>query len=120
MSAANVKTTFSTNFTFLFKVLTRDQFEEIVSFLHLSDNQLQPKKGEPGYDKLYKIRPLLDLLNTNFKANPDMEEVTSVDEQMIPFRGPSFSRINHQKGGSRYGSCLIETVLKYLPTHIPI
>jgi hypothetical protein len=84
---ANVKTTFSTNFTFLFKIMTRDQFEEIVNCLHISDNQLQPKKGEPGYDELYKICPLLDLLNTNCKANPDMEEVTSLDEQMITFKG---------------------------------
>ncbi len=103
MSASNVKTTFSTNFTFLFKVMTRDRFEAIVSCLHISDNQLQAKKGEPGYDKLYKIRPLLDLLNTNFKANADMEEVTSVDEQMIPYKGTLLLKVYMKNKPSKWG-----------------
>ena len=31
-------------------------------FLHLVDNSLQRKKGEEGYDALFKVRPLVDHL----------------------------------------------------------
>jgi hypothetical protein len=61
-----------------------NRFENIVRALHISNNRLQPAGGDAGYDKLYKVRKLLDMLNKNFKANAGMEEVVSVDEQMIP------------------------------------
>lgn len=36
-------------------VMTRDRFEQIVSFFHLSDNNLQPGRDSPDYDRLYKV-----------------------------------------------------------------
>ena len=47
--------------------MTINRFEDILSVLHASDNELMKKKGEPGYDKLHKIRPLLDLISQNFQ-----------------------------------------------------
>jgi hypothetical protein len=38
-----------------------------LSHIHVNDNTLMPKKGEPGYDKLYKIRPVIDSLKSTFK-----------------------------------------------------
>jgi hypothetical protein len=85
------------------KVMSRDRFEEIVSALHLSNNRLQPARGEAGYDKLYKVRKLLDILNKNFKANAGMEEVVSVDEQMIPYKGTLLLKVFMKNKPSKWG-----------------
>jgi hypothetical protein len=74
----------SMNISAVFQVMPRDRFENIISVLHLSNNAIHPPKGSPGFDKLYKVRPLLDNLNKSFKEHAEMELVTSVDEQMIP------------------------------------
>lgn len=42
-------------------VMARDRFELIVSLLHLSDNDLQPRKNSPDYDRLYKVRIFLKI-----------------------------------------------------------
>jgi hypothetical protein len=47
-------------------VMSRDRFSTIMRFLHINDKRGQKQKGEEGYDALYKIRPLLTALLTNF------------------------------------------------------
>lgn len=34
--------------------MPRNRFEWLLANIHLNDNKEQPKKGENGYDKLYK------------------------------------------------------------------
>jgi hypothetical protein len=68
-------------------VMTRDRFEYILSCLHLSDNSLQPPSSSASYDRLYKVREFLSNLASNFAEHAVIEEVCSVDEQMIPFKG---------------------------------
>jgi hypothetical protein len=46
-------------------LLSRNRFEEIHRCLHLVDNSNIRKKGEPGYDKLFKIRPVMESLRQN-------------------------------------------------------
>ncbi len=65
--------------------LTR--FEQIYRFFHLcnSDGEIAP--GNPGYDYLFKVRSLLDLLAPRFLSEYNTHEELSVDEAMIPFKG---------------------------------
>ena len=37
------------------KLLSRDRFYLFLKFLHLADNTKQAARGEPGYDKLFKL-----------------------------------------------------------------
>jgi Transposase IS4 len=69
------------------QVMPRERFENIIMLMHMSDNREQPAPGAPNYDKLYKVRKLLEYLNINFQQHAEMEKVVSVDEQMIPFKG---------------------------------
>jgi len=48
-----------------------NRFGWILSHLHFNDNSLKPKRGEIDYDKLYKIRPLLNCLSETFKNHID-------------------------------------------------
>jgi hypothetical protein len=66
--------------------MTRDRFMEILRCLHFSDNELQPSSSSPGYDRLYKIRAVMDLVSTHFMEHVEFEPHLSVDEQMVPFK----------------------------------
>lgn len=58
-----------------------------MKFLHLNDSEKQPSRSDPNYDKLYKIRPFLDIILRNFKANYIPDANLSVDESMISYKG---------------------------------
>uniref|UniRef100_A0A671QAP2 Si:ch211-130m23.5 n=1 Tax=Sinocyclocheilus anshuiensis TaxID=1608454 RepID=A0A671QAP2_9TELE len=51
------------------KTMTARRFEKLNQNLHLCDRGSEPSKGELGYDGLYKIRPLMDMVgNTMWDA----------------------------------------------------
>ena len=68
---------------FIANALPRNRFAQILSALHVNDNTAQPKNNT---DKMYKLRPLLDSLNTNFMKLYNVSKRVSVDESMILFR----------------------------------
>lgn len=70
-------------------LMTVNRFGFFLSNIHISDNSVEPKKGTSGYDKLYKLRPLLDQLNKSFKNCWKPSKYQSVDESMIKFTGRS-------------------------------
>ncbi|XP_053968346.1 piggyBac transposable element-derived protein 3-like [Anastrepha ludens] len=85
------------NLTAITDSMPRGKFEKIKQCLHFNDNTKQSKKGDLNYDKLYKIRPLLDSLKENFGKLPQ-EEHQSIDEQIIAFKGrSSFKQYNPAK-----------------------
>jgi hypothetical protein len=48
-----------------------------------------PQRGDPNYDKLYKLRPFFDKSSENFQKAFDPNETMAVDESMIKFKGRS-------------------------------
>ena len=71
----------------MLQVMKRDRFTLILRFLHLNDSRGHKKKGEPGYDPLYKLRPFIDPLFDNFQAHYILHRELSIDETMIGFSG---------------------------------
>lgn len=64
-----------------------NRFEQILRFIHLNDNTtLNPD------DKLYKLRPIIDALNTSFANHGGLDEKLSVDESMIPYYGKHYAK----------------------------
>ena len=63
------------------------RFELLLKFIHLNDSRKQPARGQPGYDKLYKVRPLLDAVVGNFQSSYSPSENLSIDESMVGFKG---------------------------------
>ena len=49
------------------QVMPRNRFFQILHYLHVSDDAAIVPAGQPGYDKLHKIKPLLKLLFLNFE-----------------------------------------------------
>ena len=67
--------------------MTLKRYEKLMQYLHVSDRATEPT-GQ-NCDKLYKIWPVLEMVQESFKAhyNPDKNQM--VDEVMIGFRGSS-------------------------------
>ena len=70
------------------EAMSRDRWEEIKSNLHINDNSKNVPRGHPGYDPLFKIRPMITDLVTKCKQLP-MLQTLSIDEQIVPFKGIS-------------------------------
>lgn len=70
-------------------VMSLKRFLHILRYLHLNDNTKLPKKGDKNFDKLFKVRPLLDILNEKFKSTFHPSRYLSIDESMIGFKGRS-------------------------------
>ena len=67
-------------------IMPRDRFFLIMQYLHLVDSSDQKKRGEDGYDPLFKVRPLLDHLSAVFPRYYQPSRCLSVDEMMIGTR----------------------------------
>ena len=63
------------------------RFELLMKYLHLNDSQTQPGRDDSNYDKLYKIRPFLNMITNSFKTVFTPYQTISVDESIIGFKG---------------------------------
>ena len=68
------------------EVMTRDRFVEILSNIHVNNNENIPQNNK---DKLFKLRPMIDSLNQIFLESSSGTRELSVDESMIKFKGRS-------------------------------
>ena len=68
-------------------VMSRNRFFSIQRFFHFTDNSVLASKGNPGYDKLGKIRNLLDRVSKTFPEHYSLSANVSIDEQMIGTKG---------------------------------
>ena len=68
-------------------ILSRNRFQLILKFLHFNDNTNHIPRGQVGHDKLFKLRPFLTMLITNFQQMFTPFKYISVDESMIGFKG---------------------------------
>ena len=68
-------------------IMSHVHFQQIFRFLHLADSSRQIPAGQPGHDKLYKVRRYVDLITNQFTANYTLHQQVTIDEAMIPFKG---------------------------------
>ena len=68
-------------------ITSRNRFQQIFRFLHLTDSSQRIPAGQPGHDKLFKVRPFLDLVLPKFESKYSMHQSVTIDEAMIPFKG---------------------------------
>ncbi|CAG4949678.1 unnamed protein product [Parnassius apollo] len=70
-------------------VMSIKRFKALLRTLHLNDNSKQPQRDEDTFDKLYKVRPLVTLINEACQAAAKNTSSQSIDESMIIFKGRS-------------------------------
>ena len=69
--------------------ITRTRFLNIKKYLHFADNQSLAPRGTQQYDKLGKIRPVLEMLGKRFQTLYNLNREVAIDEAMIKFKGRS-------------------------------
>lgn len=74
------------------KCMTRTRFEKLLQYLHINDNQAQAPAGSPNYDRLHKIRPLIDMTRGNFQKFYKPGKCQSIDEGMIRYKGHHYAQ----------------------------
>lgn len=67
--------------------MSRNVFQLILTNLTLNDKAKEPPKDSPHYDRLYWLRPILDMCSAKFKNNYYPERDLTIDEAGIPWRG---------------------------------
>ena len=77
------------SFPIVTETFPRNRFLAILWNLHFNDNNLAAPRGSPGYDKLYKIRPIIKSLTNTFLTLYNPNRANSVDEAMVGFKGRS-------------------------------
>ncbi len=70
-------------------VFTRKWFWQLRCNLHLADNTQAPDRNDPSFDRLYKLRPMLNILSDAFRTAHQPSQQISVNEAMVRFKGRS-------------------------------
>ena len=52
-------------------------------YIHIVDNDTASKRSDPDYDKLWKVRPLLDMFSKSALQMYSLHQQISIDESMI-------------------------------------
>ena len=65
--------------------MLRNRFMQILQNLHLNDNSKMPQPGYSDFDKLHKVRPLLETIRMNSQKAYSPHQEVSVDEAMVLF-----------------------------------
>ena len=68
-------------------IMTRQRFMKLVGNFHVNDNDKAEPRGDPAYDRLHKIRPLLTEMNATFEKQAVPSSSQSTDEAMVRFKG---------------------------------
>ena len=67
--------------------MPQTRFLKLTQYLHLRDNTNQPQRGQPNFDPLYKIRPVIDMLPASYQQEYRPRRELSVDEGVVGFKG---------------------------------
>ena len=68
----------------------RNTFQAILSNLQVSDNTLDLSRNHKMHDPLYKVRPMLDMMDRNFVQSHKCGRDLSFDEGCCPYKGRVF------------------------------
>lgn len=68
-------------------VMARNRFEKISQYFHVSDRRREPGKNSPSYDRLFKIRPVIEQMSKLFPKYQHPAPSQTIDEGMVAFKG---------------------------------
>ncbi|CAC5395839.1 unnamed protein product [Mytilus coruscus] len=88
---------------FFRKIMPRNKFLLMLSFLHLNNNHINIPRGQPGHDPIAKIRPVYDHLRSNFQELYYPGENIAIDEGMVAWRGNLSFRVYMPDKPNKFG-----------------
>lgn len=79
----------------------------ILSNLHIADNATAVSCGEEGNGSLYKSRPLITIMKSNFRKYKPEQDL-SFDEGLCPFKGHAHFRVYNPMKPNKVGAKLYQ------------
>lgn len=78
--------------------MSRNTFQNILSNLQVVDNKDHAPRNSPNYDPLFKVRPMIQMMDKTFRNCYRSGRDISIDEACCPFKGRlSFKVFNPMK-----------------------
>lgn len=71
-------------------IMSRNRFTAIMRYLKFCDKDVDKpavEPGQPGYDRLYKVRRFLSIILPKYESEWISSQWLAINEQMIPYRG---------------------------------
>ena len=102
------RTDSSTDTPFFPQNMSRNRYQSILANLHLVDNRKAPAKGRPNFDPLYKVRPILKMVDKNFKKVYSMSRDLALDEGGVPFKGRVSFKVYNPNKPNKYAMKMYE------------
>ena len=75
--------------------IARQRFRELSRYIHFVDNVQLPTWGEPGYDKVGKVKSRIDHCSKVFQDSYHLNCECTIDEAMIPLSGQIYLETIH-------------------------
>ena len=69
------------------KTMTQTRFMKLMEYLHVSERANEPAWNNPNYDKLFKIWPVLNMVQQTFKDHYKPSQNQTINEGMVAFKG---------------------------------
>ena len=67
--------------------MTCRRYQKLIQYLHVSDRANDPAQNSADYDNLYKIHPVLNMVQDSFAESYKPGQNQTTDEGMIAFKG---------------------------------
>uniref|UniRef100_A0A8C5WCR5 PiggyBac transposable element-derived protein 4 n=1 Tax=Leptobrachium leishanense TaxID=445787 RepID=A0A8C5WCR5_9ANUR len=67
--------------------MKRDRYQLLIKFLHFNNNEFALPRDHKEYDRLFKLRPILDHLLERFQEYYTPGQNLSIDESLLLFKG---------------------------------
>ena len=67
--------------------MTCNRYQNVQQYFHVSDRETEPARGADNYDRLYKVRPIIDMVSDTFKSRYVLSREVAVDEAMVRYTG---------------------------------
>ena len=64
-------------------IMSRNRFLKILRYFHIVDNTTAPSRSDPNYNRLWKIQPIISILQKMSRVLYSPHEQLSIDESMI-------------------------------------
>lgn len=69
------------------ETMTKNLFEEISQYMHFSDSTQEAQGRDDDYDRLFKVRRIMNIVLSNFKRVYNPSKNMSINEGMIAYKG---------------------------------
>ena len=88
--------------------MSQDRFLALLTMCYENNNDAKAARGQPDYDTLFNIWPVIDTLYTKFQDIYTPEEQLTIDDALCPFQGCIFFHVHIKGKPHKYGIRMFE------------